>query len=155
MHFDNSKLAHCKEFTASRHVTLRSWRRVCLSPQKSNNVKWTSCVLLYNIIIIWNCPPKTRPPVIVCAHSSQMRGRLIWKSVLVDNFSERLHFNSCKKTWRLWSSQQRSHMLWLSRLCLSRVDPAGVSKCLYGGKLAQLGGWPYHHKNGSSNGSPI
>ena len=97
MYFDNSKLAHCKEFTASRHVTLRSWRRVCLSPQKSNNVKWTSCVLLYNIIIIWNCPPKTRPPVIVCAHSSQMRGRSIW-TFLVDNFSERLHFMQEKQT---------------------------------------------------------
>ena len=97
MHFDNSKLAHCKEFTASRQVTLRSWRRVCLSPQKSNNVKWTSCVLLYNIIIIWNCPPKTRLRVIVCAHSSQMRGRSIWK-FLVDNFSEQLHFMREKRT---------------------------------------------------------
>ena len=97
MYFDNSKLAHCKEFTASRHVTLRSWRRVRLSPQKSNNVKWTSCVLLYNITIIWNYPPKTRLRVIVCAHSSQMRGRSIWK-FLVDNLNERLHFMQEKLT---------------------------------------------------------
>ena len=97
MYFDNSKLAHCEEFTASRHVTLRSWRRVCLSPQKSNNVKWASCVLLYNIIINWNCPPKTRPTVIVCAHTGKMRGRSVWK-FLVDNFRERFHFMQEKLT---------------------------------------------------------
>ena len=155
MHFDNSKLAHCKEFKASRHVTLRSWRRVCLSPQKSNNVKWTSCVLLYNITIIWNCPPKTRLRVIVCAHSSQMRGRPLWKSVLVDNFSERLHFMQEKLT-PLPKPTALAYVLIVSPMLVpSRPGWRSKAECLYGGKFAKLVGWPYHHKKGSSNGSPI
>ena len=65
-------------------------------------------------------------------------------------FSKRLYEKKIAPLPFLCPSQQHSRMLWLSKcsdcLTLSELARLTKPKCLYGEKLARLGGRPYHHK---------
>ena len=64
------------------------------------------------------------------------------------NFTERLYEKKVDPSARAksWLSNNNRARTCSDRLSLTELTRLGEPKCLYGEKLARLGGWPYHRK---------
>ena len=74
------------------------------------------------------------------------------------NFSERLYERKVDPSARVksWLCNDNSARACSGRLSLTELTRLGELKCLYGEKLARLGGRPYHHKRVTRlGGSPF